>query len=80
MKTNMKDVHLQDGKCLYWKGRLTNKKIDNLHDYYGQAIRRKKMKRDTWTMYFHKMSTEREPHHGCVLKETILGISTIVAW
>jgi hypothetical protein len=63
-------------KTLAGRGRLTDKEIDNLQNYYGMAIRRntdseEKMKQDVWAIYFHKISTDSEPHHGlCPKGET----------
>jgi hypothetical protein len=67
---------LEDGKSLAGRGRLTDKEIDNLQNYYGMAIRRntdseEKMKQNVWAIYFHKISTDSEPHHGlCPKGET----------
>jgi hypothetical protein len=38
--------------------------IDNLHNYYGQAVKRnicclEIMRGDVWAMYFHKISTDK---------------------
>ncbi|XP_068084596.1 uncharacterized protein [Anabrus simplex] len=69
LRKDMKGIKLPDGKPLSGKGRLTDKEIDSLQNYYGMAIRRNcdsemKMKQDIWAIYFHKLSTDTESCHA----------------
>jgi len=55
-------------KKLSDKGKLTGKIIDELAIYYGLTIRRhchsiEEMKKAIWAMFYHKISTDDEPHH-----------------
>jgi hypothetical protein len=58
-----------DGKPLSGKGRLSNQEITNLQGYYGQAIRSTSntnvntMHRACWAAFYHKASTDANPHH-----------------
>ena len=68
LKKNMKGP-LADGKILGGKGRLTDKKIDKLQDYYGIAIRDNKndlvsMREAIWAIYFHYHSTDAILQHS----------------
>ena len=53
LKANKKGLKLSDGKTLSGKGRLTEKVINTLKNYYGMAIRQNKgkhleMKKGSW--------------------------------
>lgn len=57
-----------DGKTVGGKGRLTDKMIEKLTIYYGNAIREHKnnlteMRKAVWAIYFHTRSTNSEPLH-----------------
>ena len=59
---------LSDGKPIKGPGRLTDKIIDELQSYYGNAIRANvnsldNMKRAVWATFFHRLSTDVEPRH-----------------
>lgn len=62
-----------DGKSVGGKGRLTDKLIDKLTVFYGNAIREHKdslsdMRKAIWAVYFHTRSTDADPlHHFCPL-------------
>lgn len=63
-----KKEKLQDGKSLGGKGRLTDKVIDQVTKYYGNAIRGNKeslsnMRRSIWAIFYHKRSTDEFPMH-----------------
>jgi hypothetical protein len=67
-KKQTKDSKLGDGKGLSGKGRLTLTQVDNLQEYYGQAIKKNchsvaAMKNAIWSIYHHKRSTDKNPHH-----------------
>lgn len=69
LKSRTKGTKLSDGKTLGGKNRLTDAAIDQIQNYYGQAIRQnsdnlEKMKQAVWALYYHKISTDEEPHHG----------------
>ncbi|KAK7111401.1 hypothetical protein V1264_011038 [Littorina saxatilis] len=54
--------------ALAGKGRLTDWQIDRIQRMYGNAIRRNKnnltkMREHVWAIYWHKQSTDKEPHH-----------------
>lgn len=66
-KLSCKKKTLSDGKSI--RSRLSDKKIDELQAYYSSAIRNnctdlKNMQRAVWAIYFHKISTDKSPHHG----------------
>ena len=49
-------------------GRLTDKQIDQIQSYFGNAIRDNKndirsMQEAIWAVYFHKLSTNNNPRH-----------------
>lgn len=58
------------GKSLGGKGKLTDKVIEQLPYYYGQAIRRNKdksvedLKQDIRATFFHCLSTDEDPKHS----------------
>lgn len=82
LRKEMKVNVLSDGlKIGGKKGRLTDVVIDSLQNYYGLAIRRNKndldkMKKDIWSIYYHKSSTDDQPRHDscdeswCKFKQT----------
>ena len=76
LRKDYKGKKLDDGRLLSGQGRLTDKKIDSLQNYYGQAIRRNcenldNMRRDVWAIFFHTISTDDCPQHGlCPKGET----------
>ncbi|GFY08705.1 uncharacterized protein TNCV_5006181 [Trichonephila clavipes] len=72
---NIKTMHrgkkLSDGKSISGKNRLTDKFIDTITTYYGNAIRQNNssvsdMRQAIWAIYCHYRSTDEEPmHHFC---------------
>ncbi|GFV62905.1 uncharacterized protein TNCV_3719111 [Trichonephila clavipes] len=59
---------LSDGKSIGGKGRLTDRMIDLITTYYGNAIRQNKtcmsdMRKAVWAVYFHIRSSDDEPLH-----------------
>lgn len=72
---NLKTIHrgqkLADGKTIGGKGRLTDKLIDTLQNYYGLAIRNNKgdikgMMKAVQASLLHNNSTDEHPrHHLC---------------
>ncbi|GFY07085.1 uncharacterized protein TNCV_4203561 [Trichonephila clavipes] len=60
---------LSDGKSIEGKGRLTDRMIDLITTYYGNAIRQNKtclsdMRKAVWAVYFHIRSSDEEPLHS----------------
>ncbi|GFW85882.1 uncharacterized protein TNCV_1623261 [Trichonephila clavipes] len=60
---------LSDGKSIRGKGRLTDRMIDLVTMYYGNAIRQNKtclsdMRKAVWAVYFHIRSSDEEPLHS----------------
>ncbi|GFW45676.1 uncharacterized protein TNCV_3246131 [Trichonephila clavipes] len=60
---------LSDGKSIGEKGRLTDRMIDLITTYYGNAIRQNKtcmsdMRKAVWAVYFHIRSSDEEPLHS----------------
>ncbi|GFV52613.1 uncharacterized protein TNCV_649121 [Trichonephila clavipes] len=60
---------LSDGKSIGGKGRLTDRMIDLITTYYGNAIRQNKtclsdMRKAVWAVYFHVRSSDEEPLHS----------------
>ncbi|GFU23799.1 putative RNA-directed DNA polymerase from transposon X-element [Trichonephila clavipes] len=60
---------LSDGKSTGGKGRLTDRMIDLITTYYGNAIRQNKtclsdMRKAVWAVYFHIRSSDEEPLHS----------------
>ncbi|GFU68481.1 uncharacterized protein TNCV_3583531 [Trichonephila clavipes] len=60
---------LSDGKSIGGKGRLTDRMIDLITTYYGNAIRQNKtclsdMRKAVWAVYFHIRSRDEEPLHS----------------
>lgn len=62
---------LSDGKSIGGRGRLTDKMIDTMQNYYGLAIRQNKgnldgMKKDIKAGLYHLASSKEDPqHHFC---------------
>lgn len=68
-KLKKSNIKCSDGKTVGGKGRLTDKMIDKLTVYYGNAIREHKnnlteMRKAVWAVYFHTRSTDSEPLHS----------------
>lgn len=68
IKKRVQKVKLSNGKSLSGVNRLTDKQIDSLQFYYGEAIRRNidslvKMKRAVWATFVHKASTAEKPQY-----------------
>lgn len=68
LKNSMRGKKLKDNKNLGGKGRLTDKFIDEITTYYGNAIRSNKdsftdMRKAVWAIYYHKCSTDIKPVH-----------------
>ncbi|GFU92468.1 uncharacterized protein TNCV_4793971 [Trichonephila clavipes] len=67
---------LSDGKSISGKNRLTDKFIDTITTYYGNAIRQNNssvsdMRQAIWAIYCHYRSTDEEPmHHFCPIGHT----------
>ncbi|GFX24333.1 uncharacterized protein TNCV_421341 [Trichonephila clavipes] len=60
---------LSDGKSIGGKERLTDRMIDLITTYYGNAIRQNKtclsdMRKAVWAVYFHIRSSNEEPLHS----------------
>ncbi|GFU78747.1 uncharacterized protein TNCV_1389901 [Trichonephila clavipes] len=60
---------LSDGKSIGGKGKLTDRMIDLITTYYGNAIRQNKtclsdMRKAVWAVYFHIRSSDEEPLHS----------------
>lgn len=67
-KLKQSGTKCSDGKSVGGKGRLTDKFIDKLTAYYGNAIRQHQnslsdMRKAVWAIYFHTRSTDAEPLH-----------------
>ena len=68
LKQKLGSEKLEDGKPIGGKGRLTDKKIDNLQNYYGMAIRNhvgnvSESRRAIWASISHESSTNERPRH-----------------
>lgn len=68
LKSNLVGKNLSDGKKISGKGRLTDKIIDEIQTYYGNAIRANKqdlegMRKAIWAIYFHKLSSDKKSYH-----------------
>ncbi|GFY32216.1 uncharacterized protein TNCV_3557241 [Trichonephila clavipes] len=86
LKTMNRGKKLSDGKSISGKNRLTDKFIDTITTYYGNAIRQNNssvsdMRQVIWAIYCHYRSTDEEPmHHFCQIgflnvNEIIFGAS-----
>lgn len=65
----LKQTKLSDGKSISGRGRLTDKLIDQISSYYGNAIRSHKdnftkTRKAVWAIYWHMRSTDEEPLHS----------------
>ena len=71
LKVKCRGKKLADGKTIGGTGRLTDKVINSLQNYYGDAIRRNKgdvqaMMTDVQATLLHSNSTNEQPrHHLC---------------
>lgn len=68
LKAEIKKLVLSDEKGLGGKNRLSKAVIDQIQNYYGLAIRRttdseEKMRNDVRALFYHKQSTDENPHH-----------------
>ncbi|GFW93507.1 uncharacterized protein TNCV_47101 [Trichonephila clavipes] len=68
-KLKQMSCKLSDGKSIGGKGRLTDRMIDLITTYYGNAIRQNKtclsdMRKAVWAVYFHIRSSDEEPLHS----------------
>ncbi|GFT82392.1 uncharacterized protein TNCV_2388871 [Trichonephila clavipes] len=68
-KLKQMNSKLSDGKSIGGKGRLTDRMIDLITTYYGNAIRQNKtclsdMRKAVWAVYFHIRSSDEEPLHS----------------
>jgi hypothetical protein len=68
LKQSMKGQKLSDGKGISGVGRLTDKFVNKLQQYYGNAIRSncsdlKSMKDAVWAIYHHSKSTDEKHNH-----------------
>ncbi|GFW70752.1 uncharacterized protein TNCV_2923071 [Trichonephila clavipes] len=68
-KSKQMSSKLSDGKSIGGKGRLTDRMIDLITTYYGNAIRQNKtclsdMRKAVWAVYFHIRSSDEEPLHS----------------
>ncbi|GFU64193.1 uncharacterized protein TNCV_3745611 [Trichonephila clavipes] len=76
LKTMNRGKKLSDGKSISVKNRLTDKLIDTITTYYGNAIRKNNssvsdMRQAIWAIYCHYRSTDEEPmHHFCPIGHT----------
>ncbi|GFW04634.1 uncharacterized protein TNCV_4484871 [Trichonephila clavipes] len=71
---------LSDGKSI-GERRLTDRMIDLITTYYGNAIRQNKtclsdMRKAVWAVYFHIRSSNEEPLHSFLSRRSlILGVN-----
>ncbi|KAK3933236.1 Large tegument protein deneddylase [Frankliniella fusca] len=67
LKKELSGKKLSDGKSISGKGRLTDKMINQISEYYGKAIRSSKtvaeMKNKVWAIYYHMSSSDAKPTH-----------------
>ncbi|GFU99263.1 uncharacterized protein TNCV_2739241 [Trichonephila clavipes] len=76
LKTMNRGKKLSDGKSISGKNRLTDKFIDTITTYYGNAIRQNNssvsdMRQAIWAIYCLYRSTDEEPmHHFCPIGDT----------
>ena len=68
LKRRLGKTRLSDGKGIGGRGRLTDKVIDNLQVYYGQAIRNnthiiEDMENAVLAIWHHTRSTDANPDH-----------------
>ncbi|GFW10819.1 uncharacterized protein TNCV_4919381 [Trichonephila clavipes] len=76
LKTSNRNKKLSEGKSISGKNRLTDKFIDTITTYYGNAIRQNNssvsdMRQAIWANYCNYRSTDEEPmHHFCPIGDT----------
>ncbi|KAE8746814.1 hypothetical protein FOCC_FOCC006449 [Frankliniella occidentalis] len=67
LKKELAGKKLSDGKGISGKGRLTDKIVDQISEYYGKAIRSSKtaaeMKNKVWAIFYHMSSSDAKPTH-----------------
>lgn len=68
LKQKLKGTKLSDAKPISGANRLTDKRIDQLQQYYGKAIRGNTgylqgMRRSIWATFCHLSSTDEKPRH-----------------
>lgn len=68
LRQRLSGTKLSDGKPIGGRGRLTDKRIDSLQHYYGDAIRKHSgsitdMARAIWASLCHSASTDESPNH-----------------
>ena len=69
LKKRSGKTHLDDGKPIGGRGRLTDNVIDSMQVYYGKAIRNnthsvKAMQDAIWAIWYHMQSTDKNPDHS----------------
>ena len=69
LKKRSGKTHLDDGKPIGGRGRLTDNVIDSMQVYYGKAIRKnthsfKAMQDATWAIWCHMQSADENPDHS----------------
>ena len=69
LKKRSGKTHLDDGKPIGGRGRLTDNVIDSMQVYYGKAIRNnthsvKAMQDAIWAIWYHMQSTDENPDHS----------------
>ena len=62
-KRKKKDIKLSDGKVAGGKGRLTDKVIDRIQNYFGEAIRNNvgdidRMESAIWAIFYHMIKDD----------------------
>ena len=77
LKANYGKKKLDDGNTIGGRGRLTEKIIDTMQNYYGLAIRKNKgnldgMINDTLAGLYHIASNENNPQHDLCQRKGIL--------
>lgn len=77
LKADLGKRKLKDGKSIRGKGRLTNRMIDKMQNYYGLAIRQntsnlKGMINDIKAGLYHMASSDQKPQHSRCPKRQIL--------
>ena len=71
LRKTLKGTKLSDGKTISGQGRLTEKIINRMQNYYGLAIRqnidnRYAMKKAVWAIFFHMIENDNEEdRHKC---------------
>ena len=79
LKRKKQGLKLSDGKSVGGKGRLTDKVVDKIQNFFGQAIRRNTgdqagMKKNIWAIFHHMIINDKESleiqHDLCPKKDT----------